>query len=59
MTTEADWFTNGEQENDWARVMMIEFNLTAWKSRSDVKTSTPSTHGCRQMTEYGAFSLSL
>lgn len=35
--TEADWFTEGRQENDWTQLMMSELGLTAWEFRLVVK----------------------
>lgn len=34
---EADWLTEGGQENHWTRVMMSVLTLTAWETGSHVK----------------------
>lgn len=33
--TDADWLTEGGQENDWTGLMMTGLSLTLWESGSD------------------------
>lgn len=50
---EADWLTEGGQENHWTRVMMSVLTLTAWETGSHVKKKKGLT-GSRHMSDYSS-----